>query len=545
MNHRSAGAPAALLALAVFGLLSVDRLARAAPALRPSPARGPTTQPAAAAQSTTRPAPATEPASRPAAATRPASRPTGDKERKPAAATQPAGHPDFPPGERDSEIFGGQSERDSEIFGGEGAGEHQPSVAPGAASRPARPPADGGASRLEQRLLSLGTDRLQIGGMLYLRFNVGLTDGDELGDHSISMPNLVDVYLDARPNERLRGFVRGRVNYNPTVNEDDPLVKQAGTKQVSVVLNELWLKLDIYRYVYVTIGQQRVLWGTTRLWNPVDVINATRRPVLSPFDARNGVPMVKLHLPIERLGWNVYVVGLMDRVSSFDKAGVAGRAEFVFSTLEVALTGAYRAGLAPDHRHNLDPRVGLDLSAGIWNFDLSAELGLFFDDRFSHHLGVQSSAGLQYTVGVFDNDMLILGGEYFYNQLGSDHPNPIDLFTGKAQFFYAGRHYGSLFVALPSPAKLDDWSFTLSAVSNLSDLSYVLRFDLTVTVLTYLTVQAFIVGHLGKAGELRLGDGAFPADQRAVARQLFNPDQPNRPIPTQLIDLGLWLRLDL
>ena len=488
-------------------------------------------------------------------------------------ASAPASQPTAPGADpRDAEIFGeapappdeqpagqppalGGTERDQAIFGAE---------APAATtSRPATRPAST-TPDLGRRLLQLGTDRLQIGGLLYLRFNLGLTDSDAVEDHPLSMPNLVDIYLDARPSDRLRALVRGRLHWNPAFDEDNPLAGVpgggelcaladptssdpmaqalvgicAGGSQTSAELNELWLKFDIARRLWLTVGLQRVLWGATRLWNPVDVVNQSQRPVLSPFDPRGGVPMVKLHLPVESLGWNFYLAGLLDRVTSLDRAGVVGRGELVFSTVELGLVGAYREAS--------DPTVGLDWSAGIWDFDLTGELALRFDERFDDDVALQSTLGLQYSMAVFDDDFFVVGGEYFYNQLGQDRVDLLGLFSGEAQFFYAGRHYGALFATLPGPAQLDDWTFTLSGVGNLSDKSFVLRFDLAVRVLTYLTVQAFVVGHLGEQGELRLGDDLWPT---GVPRQIPDPQNPGQllslSIPTQVLDLGLWLSLDL
>jgi hypothetical protein len=459
---------------------------------------------------------------------------------QPAAATKK--EPD-----RDAEIFGEEEpskRRDNKIFGESDRRSIPAERRPAASPTPSRDAAvlgkgaaAGAERRLGEKLLNLSSDKLQIGGLFYLRFNWSFSDGDRLRDHRISMPNLTDVYLDARPTRRLRAYVRGRLRWDPTLDESDPLVALAGTKVASVELDEYWLKFDIARRLYLTIGQQKVRWGTTRLWNPVDVINQIQRKFLEPFDDRNGVPMVKLHLPVESLGWNFYLAGVLDKVNSLDKGGVVGRGEFVFSTVELGLTGSYRDGI--------DPKFGFDFSAGIWDFDFTGELGIKIGKNQLRGYAMQVAAGLQYTIAVFHDDMLILGAEYFFNQEGSGSVDPLELFNGQRQFFYAGRNYLGLVIALPAPGKLDDWTFTLSGVCNLSDLSALARLDVSVKVLTYLKLQAYVALHLGKLGELHLGDGAFPEGSRSLVRQIYSPDDPNRPIPTQVVDLGLWLALDL
>ena len=74
--------------------------------------------------------------------------------------------------------------------------------------------------------------------------------------------------------------------------------------------------------------------------------------------------------------------------------------------------------------------------------------------------------------------------------------------------------------------------------------SFIARFDVSVRVLTFLSLRAYYAGHLGKPGELVLGDLAFPGADRAMARKLITGDA-ERPIPPQLFDLGLWISVDL
>jgi hypothetical protein len=55
----------------------------------------------------------------------------------------------------------------------------------------------------------LDRERLQIGGMMYLRFMAFQFQDDQAPD--VGNSNLVDLYLDARPSDRVRGYVRGRL----------------------------------------------------------------------------------------------------------------------------------------------------------------------------------------------------------------------------------------------------------------------------------------------------------------------------------------------
>ncbi len=60
-------------------------------------------------------------------------------------------------------------------------------------------------------------DPLKIGGQLYLRAQTTGARGQAPGTWSFSSPSLLDAYLDARPNDRVRGFVQGRMVFDPTL----------------------------------------------------------------------------------------------------------------------------------------------------------------------------------------------------------------------------------------------------------------------------------------------------------------------------------------
>jgi hypothetical protein len=428
-------------------------------------------------------------------------------------------------------------------------------------------------------------DPLQIGGFLYIRPTWSFVDSEEVEDHPISMPNLLELYLDGRPSDRVRAYVRGRLSYDPTAGQPlfGGLLPPAD--EVSADLVQFWLNFDIARVVYVTVGQLQVRWGASRIWNPTDVLNQTRRDPTAPFDQRVGIPALKLHFPVESLGWNFYLIGLMDDVTSIDKAGVAARAEFVVETAEIGLSTAYRNGI--------DPKLGLDWSIGVWDFDITGEVGLTFGEKQNCTIDdadvescddeldpwVQVSVGIEYGIRYNDDDTLFLGLEYFYNQRGhesiekalytsagvrnadeliaqsltnaGDDPlaaaSAFSGLLGGLEFFYTGRHYGALFIAFPSPGSWDDGYITTSTLGNISDQSFLSRIDISWRVLTYLQVQMFLQVAYGKQGELRIGTDTFSDLNTALGPlNALVPDQDlTFRIPTQVATIGLWLRLDI
>ncbi|MCO4760195.1 MAG: hypothetical protein KC502_01745 [Myxococcales bacterium] len=359
-------------------------------------------------------------------------------------------------------------------------------------------------------------DKLDIGGLLYLRNNASLTGDTPWSRQRLSSNNLMDVYFDARPNDRVRAFVRGRLLYSPVVSDQQSSMltgMTASNNPLNPQLVEMWVKFDIARFVYLTIGTQQMRWGATRLWNPVDVIYATRRNPLTLFDQRTGMPMVKLHFPIDSLGWNAYLVALGERADNLRNWGVAGRLEAVFSTVELGLTAMKRM--------DFDPRLGLDWSAGVWDVDITGELGVRVDAANEAHWML--SAGMSYTIEVGEDDSIIVGAEYFHNpegfSSGKAAANALIDWSMKSQtnpdaagpmpltFFYTGKHYASLFAVMMGPGSWDDTSFTVSAIGNLSDRTGFVQLLVSTRVLQDLRVEGFVAANVGDDGEFRFYSG--------------------------------------
>src|SRR5262245_33729134 len=59
-------------------------------------------------------------------------------------------------------------------------------------------------------------DPLRIGGQFYLRTQTLALEEQAPRDWAFTAPSLLDVYGDARPNPRVRGYVLGRMFYDPT-----------------------------------------------------------------------------------------------------------------------------------------------------------------------------------------------------------------------------------------------------------------------------------------------------------------------------------------
>jgi hypothetical protein len=453
---------------------------------------------------------------------------------------------------------------------------------------------------------------LQIGGQVYLRAQTTAFQGSQplfgSPQWALSAPALLDVYLDARPNPRVRAFVLGRMSFDPTrpLNANTTPLGVSGGQGAFVgtsatgfttfstgrgptsLLDQMWIRFDIEETVFVTAGKQHVRWGTGRFWQPTDYLHALKRNPLDVFDARGGTSMLKLHVPWEEKGWNFYGVAVTedptDATASLTQVAAGGRAEIVILGAELGVDALFK-------RYQR-PRAGIDLSTGIYDFDVYADVAIRAGDDFNvvyklpqdqvptcqppgtdplttppipettaaTNYGVTRLSGVktQTVLGVNwsrkynDNDMFTIGAEYFYNQPGYPdatlYPGLLSNNTGVPQlnFFYTGRHYAALFASFPAPYSWNYTTFTLSTIGNLSDQSYVSRLDYSVTILTHLSVEAFAAVHYGyRSGEFRLGasfseqtttDPNMPMNCLTIPATSFDP---------LLLDLGVALRLKI
>ena len=148
---------------------------------------------------------------------------------------------------------------------------------------------------------------------------------------TLASPNLLDAYFDARPNERVRAFIRGAHELRSDARRPAGTI-DAGRRQPdharraarspaasatgfstfnasrgpNTVLDQMWIAFDIEHKVFVTAGKQHVKWGTGRFWTPTDYLHPIKRNPLDVFDARPGTSMLKLHFPWESRAWNFY-----------------------------------------------------------------------------------------------------------------------------------------------------------------------------------------------------------------------------------------------
>jgi hypothetical protein len=442
------------------------------------------------------------------------------------------------------------------------------------------------------------TDPLKIGGNLLIFGQAFFRENQKFESANFSAPSILDVYLDARPSDRIRAYAQGRLQYDPTKPAGDIATQTTGSSTVGLTqstasnpagfLDQLWLRFDIARTVFVTVGRQKVRWGVSRVWYPTDYLNSRPRDALNPFDARLGVNMVKLHLPIESLGWNFYAYGLLDSVSvdssgiTLGQLGGALRGEFVLGKAEISLSAVWQKGRRP--------RYAADISAPVGPFDLYAEAAIRDGRDFvlfkvptdltgenvlqqvqkieayrPENIIVQVTAGASLQFNYTDKNFAILGVEYFYNPAGYNNvpeylvktflPGPLGLTLDPIQntALYGGKHNVAITLAAPGIPGADWITLSLSNIIILNDPSALTRIDAIFRVLNFLSVQAFagiLYGQTGGQIRFSLSEqiindiaGASEARTPGAGTQIRNSLGPLKDAP--VLQAGLLLRVSI
>lgn len=444
-----------------------------------------------------------------------------------------------------------ETTREAELFG-PSAPVPEP-VAP-VAPAPASSPDDllgGGFQSAEadigNRLTALD-ERLTFGGRLWQETVATVPEGVDGPDQiALAAPNLLDLFADARPNDRVRAYARARLQHDWSIRSDavDPFTGEP-LPQDSILLDQLWAKFDVAHHLYVTAGRQRIRWGASRFWNPTDFLNQQRLDPLAVLDLRTGVDLLKLHVPIERANANLYAVANLGDAQALDQIGGAVRAEWAFGQSEITTSAAFRKDQAE--------RLGADLSSGLGPFDIHLEgaalhgvteplwtgtldldtLTVPTETERPQDWQLQVVAGIELTLRIGADDTVVVGVEGFHNGLGYEDASLYEWLLLQGQFvpLYLGRDYGAAYLLVAGPGSWDDQTFLASLLGNLSDRSFASRIEWRGTVLTWLEPTIYAQYHFGERGELH-----YSLDVPAV------PGIPGLEegisVPAPLLDVGL------
>lgn len=332
-------------------------------------------------------------------------------------------------------------------------------------------------------------ESLTWGGALELGAESRFLVDDDVEQGSFSGPLRLSLFADGRPDPKVRAFARLRIS------SDLAERREPGSEDFFTDLAEAWVKADVAETVFLTAGRQPLKWGSCRFWNPTDFLYPEGRDPFASEDRRTGLPLLKIHVPFEKSGANLYAVANFADAERLRQVLGAVRSEVLVGSAELAFTAAARSRDVQ--------KAGVDLSWGVGDFDVRAEIAArrkLGDDASGWK--TRMAAGIEYTLSYGENDSAILGTEWFRNENGARRPEdyPEWLLTGQGQPLELGRNYAAAWLHAADPWSLVDQSFTLTLIENLDDETWMARADVAHRIVSGGTLALFASWNGGPRG---------------------------------------------
>lgn len=230
--------------------------------------------------------------------------------------------------------------------------------------------------------------------------------------------------------------------------------------------------LTIYsHYADLTIGRQRVAWGTARFWNPTDLLNPFN-PIQLEREERTGVDAFLADVNLGSLSKLSLVYAPQD---SWEESSLAVRMRTNTRGFDLSVMGGF---------FKKDRVAGFDFAGAIKDIGIRGEAAYTFSDLEDNFIrGVLSA---DYTF----SSTLSLTTEYYYNGQGKTNEKDYEFhrfFSG--EILSLARHYIGISIGYDITPILR-WDNYL--ILNLNDGSLFLSPNLTYSVITDLDLEAGI-----------------------------------------------------
>ena len=216
-------------------------------------------------------------------------------------------------------------------------------------------------------------------------------------------------------------------------------------------------------YADLTIGRQRIAWGTTRFWNPTDSLNPFN-PIQLEREERTGVDALLTDVSLGALSKLSLVYAPQD---SREESSLAVRMRTNTSGFDLSAMGGF---------FKEDRVVGFDFAGAIKDIGIRGEAAYTFSDLEDNF--IRTVLGADYT---FPNTFSIVI-EYYYNGAGETDEKDYDfqrLFSG--EILSVARHYMGISIGYDLTPLLR-WDNYL--ILNLNDGSLFLSPNLTYSIIT-------------------------------------------------------------
>lgn len=223
------------------------------------------------------------------------------------------------------------------------------------------------------------------------------------GESEVTTPSLGgSIYLDARPDEDFRAFIKGDIEV-PFNDEDD----------ADFTLKEIFSDFNYKDSVYFRAGKYKINWGVGRYFSPVDVLNITEIDPDDPDNEREGPVSLKTNIPMGLNNFNFYMI-VPEDYNSVSDTTFALNYSFLLMDTEITIGGIYSEQDAP--------KGAFTFTGGLWDFQWYSEVLLAYGSDLSalneedEQLYFSGTVGGSYTLSIDDVATNFgFNGQYYFN----------------------------------------------------------------------------------------------------------------------------------
>lgn len=199
-------------------------------------------------------------------------------------------------------------------------------------------------------------------------FYDGPAEGESFMDyHELGASISGNFTFDARLLKGFKTVLKFGVNYNPFRS-----YKQSNALSSLISISEFFADININRKVYFKLGKQRLSWGRTSYFSPVDLINIEKVDFNDMDAVLSGTYGIKMHIPFGTK-FNIYSFIKFGNEPSIEDLAYALKLEaLLFDKIEAAISA-----WGKQHNH---PVFGLEFSGRIpgVNIQYAGETAFFY-----------------------------------------------------------------------------------------------------------------------------------------------------------------------
>ncbi len=346
-------------------------------------------------------------------------------------------------------------------------------------------------------------------------FDIKDLKGSSITDN-LSLDLGATVFLDARPDEDTRVFIKTEINSPFYTTDVTPQTERRFEDVVNIT--ELFADFNWNKDVFFRAGKQTVNWGVGYFFSPADLLSLSRIDPENPDADLDGPIALKVNYPSKLNNYYLYTV-MPAEISSYSDIAIAPLTEFVVGNTEISLGAYYQYDNAPAAMTTATTTLG-DVSVyGEGYASYGSDKTFVIDDggikttTYDKIFFFKGTVGASYS---WSDDLsyynLSFSGQYYYNGEGYSDPDLVNMTSpailslltaksiSKSDLSENGQHYGAASI---SWRKMwgSDFSLSIFYIENFSSYSGIIKPGVSWSGMDNIDISLSVSSMFGDSGE--------------------------------------------